>query len=93
MMRIDAGLGRSALREDAGGTNGSHTAANLQSDRLDLTIRGGCPGRRGRVVDQVGKIDVLLFETGRIDVGQIVGGVVDQQLLRAHTGSAGIEGF
>ena len=85
-IKVVASLRQFAIGKHALGGDGNRTLADLQAGReLVAATRFGTGGTRG-LVKQILKLQLAFLEAGGVDVRQVVGNVVQIQLLGLHPG-------
>jgi hypothetical protein len=79
-----------ALRQDHSVGDNARPEAELQARRHDRLLAGGGAGGKQVLVEQVLELHTAMFEAGGVGVRQVVGDIVDGQLL-SHHAAGGVE--
>ena len=69
----------------------SNTATNLNSSWNFIAGRALSPGCANCLIHQILKLDLTAFEARGIDVGEVVGGRIDDRLVRDHSRGSGVQ--
>src|SRR5262249_23193080 len=77
--------------EGTGGAGDLDAVADLDTGGHLLPLNGGGPGLAQRRIDEVLKLDGAALEAGRVQVGQVVGRIVEHELLGGHAGGGAVK--